>query len=125
MIPLVWMSGVALISWLLVSWLAPQPLNPELGFAMAGPLASVAVTWVVTARTQRSDPARVTSVLVMGLIAKMVFFGVYVVCMVRLVGLRPVPFVVAFAAYFIGLYGMEALFLKRLFADGMRSAPRA
>ena len=28
--------------------------------------------------------------------------------------LRPVPFVVAFVTYFIALYAMQALFLKRL-----------
>jgi hypothetical protein len=35
------------------------------------------------------------------------------------------PFVIGFTSYLIGLYVMEALFLKRLFLDGMRSSPSA
>ena len=42
------------------------------------------------------------------------FFGVYVVVMLRVMMLRPVPFVVSFTAYFITLYAMEALLLRRL-----------
>jgi hypothetical protein len=34
--------------------------------------------------------------------------------MVRLLGLEPVPFVAAFVSYFIALYAMQALFLRRL-----------
>jgi hypothetical protein len=34
--------------------------------------------------------------------------------MLRLLSLRPVPFVTAFVTYFIALYAMQALFLKRL-----------
>jgi len=34
------------------------------------------------------------------------------------VGLRPMPFVVSFTAYFIALYLTEALLMRRLFAGG-------
>ena len=47
----------------------------------------------------------------------MVFFGVYVVVMLRGVGVRPVPFVLSFAGFFIALHAMEALFLRQLFAE--------
>ena len=125
MTPLAWMIGVPVLVWLVVSLLAPAPVNPELLLGMLGPVASAAATWVVTVRTQRSNPARVTSVLVAGLAAKMVFFGLYVVLMLGVVGLRYMPFVVGFTSYLIGLYVMEALFLKRLFVDGMRPSPGA
>ena len=45
---------------------------------------------------------------------KFVFFGAYVAVMLRLLSLRPVPFMSAFVSYFIALYAMQALFLKRL-----------
>ena len=38
--------------------------------------------------------------------------------MLKVVGLRPVPFVVSFTSYFIALYLTEALLLRRLFAGG-------
>ena len=55
----------------------------------------------------------------------MMVFAAYIVIMVRLVGLRPVPFVIGFTGFFLGLLAIEALFLKRLFDRGMRSAPSA
>ena len=60
------------------------------------------------------------------LVLKMVFFGVYVGVMLRGLSLRPVPFVVSFAAYFIALHAMEAMFLRRLLMTiGARRAANA
>jgi hypothetical protein len=125
MTPLLWMGAAALGSWLLVTVLAAEPVNPELLLAMAGPLISAGASWLVTERTQRVAPARVIGVFVAAMLAKMVLFAAYIVIMVRLVGLRPVPFVIGFTGFFLGLLGFEALFLKRLFDHGMRSAPSA
>jgi hypothetical protein len=52
--------------------------------------------------------------------AKMVFFGAYVVVMLRLLALRPVPFIVSFAACFIALHLIEGFSLRRLFAGDAR-----
>jgi hypothetical protein len=121
MTPVVWMIALSVISWAAVSVIAPVPVNPEALFGMAGPLASAVATWVVTERVHRSNPERVTGVLIAGFAAKLVFFGVYLALMLRVVGLRPIPFAVGFTGYLIGLYMIEALFLKRLFGGGMRS----
>jgi hypothetical protein len=51
---------------------------------------------------------------------KLVFFGVYVTIMLRVLAVRPLPFVVSFTTYFIALHLFEALCLQRLFAG---SAP--
>jgi hypothetical protein len=48
----------------------------------------------------------------------MVFFGAYVAVMLAVLRLRPIPFVLSFTGYFIGLYLMEALYLRRLFTSG-------
>jgi hypothetical protein len=125
MTALVWMGALSVISWVLVTWLAPARVNPELAFAMGGTLASAMVSWIVTERTQRAAPERVTGVMVASLAAKMVFFGTYVVIVVRLVGVRPIPFVIGFTGYFIGLHVVEALFLKRLFGETARPVPGA
>jgi hypothetical protein len=121
MTPLVWMIGLSVISWGIVSAVATVPVNPEVFLGMLGPLVSAVATWVVTERVHRSNPARVTGVLIAGFAAKLVFFGVYLALMLRVVGLRPIPFAVGFTGYLIGLYMIEALFLKRLFGGGMRS----
>jgi hypothetical protein len=63
-----------------------------------------------------------TDVMVAGLAVKAVFFGVYVVVMLRGLDLRPAPFVGSFTGFFIALYGLEALFLKRLFARGSNAS---
>ena len=117
--PLLWMAGWCVVAWLLIVALAPG-LNPEALFGILGPLASALATWIVVARAVRV-PERVTGVMVTGLAVKMVFFGVYVAGMLKGAGLRPVPFIVSFAASFIALHAMEAGFLRRLFAEMQRS----
>lgn len=119
MTPLVWMVGVSVGSWLLVT-AAMRTVNPEAALGMLGPLTSACATWVVTARVHRAAPERVTRVMVAGLAVKMVFFGVFVAAMLRGLGLRPPVFVLSFTGYFIALHAMEAFFLRRLFADSSR-----
>jgi hypothetical protein len=115
-----WMVAVSGTSWLLVTAIAGDT-GPELFWGMAGPLACALASWVAYARAHRAAPGRLTNVMMMALAVKMVFFGAYVFVMLRVLGLRPAPFVVSFAGYFIALYAMEALFLRRLLMDDLRS----
>ena len=112
--PVAWMVGASLVSWLIVSSVA-RGANPEVLCGMLAPLVVAAVSWIVTERTYRSRPERLTGVMVQGLAIKAVFFGAYVVGMLRGAGLRPVPFVVSFTSYFIALHVTEAVFMRRLF----------
>ena len=121
MTPIVWMIGLSLVSWAVITLAAAEPVNPELLWGMIGPLASAVVTWFLVARAHRTAPERVTGVLMAGFGAKIVFFGLYLAFMVRVMELRVVPFAVAFVGYVVALYALEALFLKRLFAGGMPS----
>lgn len=117
------MAGVSLAGWLTAS--AVGPVNPEAFFGMIGPLVSALATWVVAFRTYASAPERLTGVMVLGFGVKVVFFGAYLVAMLRGLELRPTTFVVSFASFFIALHVIEALFLKRLFVAGPHAAPRA
>jgi hypothetical protein len=119
--PLVWMGGACAASWLALTATSGS-LNPEVLYGMLAPLLSAGAAWVVMARTFIAAPERLTGVMVTGLAAKMVFFGVYVALMLKGLGLRPTPFVVSFAGYFIALHAMEAFFLRQLFADVRRSS---
>jgi len=112
--PLVWMGGLSVGSWLAVRFATGGRLDPEVLCGMLGPLVSAAGTWVAIERTQRVAPARVTSVMIAGFALKMVLFGIYVVAMLRPLALRPMPFVVSFASYFIALHVLETVFLRRV-----------
>ncbi|MGE0444857.1 MAG: hypothetical protein AB7P99_06470 [Vicinamibacterales bacterium] len=118
MTPVWWMVGASVAAWGAVTAATGPRLHPELLWGLLGPLAAACGTWVVTARAFRVNPQALTAVMVAGLAVKAVFFGLYVVVMLRGLDLRPAPFVGSFTGFFVALYGMEALFLKRLFARG-------
>jgi hypothetical protein len=116
MSPIAWMIGAGLTSWLAITAVAGDRLNPEALFGMIGPLVGTCLSWLSVARTHRSAPERVMGVMIVGFAIKLMFFALYVAAMLRLMALRPVPFVTLFVTYFIVLYAMQALFLKRLTA---------
>ena len=115
--PLAWMAGVSVGSWLAVTAVRSEA-NPEALFGMAGPLLAASASWMAVERMHAAAPERVMSVMLTAFMAKMMFFGVYVAGMLRGLELQRTPFVVSFTVYFIALYAMEALFLKRLFESG-------
>ena len=67
------------------------------------------------------EAARQAGVRITALAVKMVFFAGYVGVMLRGLDLRPMPFIVSFAAYFIALHTIEATFLRRLVMNDLRS----
>ena len=119
--PAAWMTGAGLMSWLAVAVTSEGRGDPEILLGMAGPLVSAVGSWVAYERAHRSAPGRLTNVMIAALAVKMVFLGGYVGVMLRGLDLRPVPFAVSFAAYFIALHAMEAMFLRRLLMNDLRS----
>jgi hypothetical protein len=119
--PVAWMAGAGAIGWLMALALFGTAVGRDVLLGLLGPLAAACGSWILMERTYRARPERLTAVMMAAFCGKLVFFGAYVAVMVRAVVDRPVPFVVSFTAYFIGLYAIEALLLKRLFAGG-RSA---
>ena len=113
--PIVVMALGSLGSWLAVTAGGGSAFNPELALGMAGPLASAGATWLVVQRAHAAAPERVMNVMVAGFLIKLLFFGAYV-GLVGALALRPGPFVISFAAYFIVLMFIEALYLRQLFA---------
>lgn len=109
------MVAASVSTWLLASLLLPARMQRELLYGMVGPLVGVAGSFIAVERTYRRDPQAVTRVMIEAFAFKVVFFGVYVMVMLRGLSLRPVPFIVSFMSYFCGLYLMEALYLRRLF----------
>ena len=116
------MVGFSVAVWLAITAFRGDA-NPEAFFGMVGPLLAAGATWIAVERMHAAAPERVMSVMLTAFMAKMMFFGVYVAGMLRGLGLRRTPFVVSFTIFFIALYAMEALFLKRLFESGRQGPP--
>ena len=89
---------------------------------MIGPLVAVLTTWFAVRRAYRRDPAGVQRVMLGAFFAKFVFFGVYVVVMIKVFEFEAVPFVLSFAVSFLALYTLQAVMLARLFRS---STPEA
>jgi hypothetical protein len=113
-----WMIAASVGSWLAVTALVGTSGSVDILAGMLGPLAVVTGTWLMTERTYRQRPEQLTALMIAAFAGKMVFFGAYVAIALMVFSLRPVPFVASFIGYFIGLYLIEALCLRRLFASG-------
>ena len=111
-----WMVGASGGCWLVASAVFGLDTSIPVLFGMLGPLVVGCASWVLAQRTYARDPQALTALMVAGFAFKMVFFGAYVAVMLRVLRMRPVPFVVSFSSYFIALHLVEAVFLRRLFA---------
>lgn len=109
------MAGASVASVLVAGAVVDPRARLAVLLGMVGPLLITTGSWVLMERTYREQRAKLTSVMIAAFAFKVVFVGVYVAVMIRVIGLRPVPFVASFTGYFAGLYFMEALYLRRLF----------
>lgn len=115
--------ALALGSALTIAALVDPATGRSVVLGMAGPLAAVAVSWIVVEWTHRRDPGQVMSVLLLAFAGKAVFFGMYVLAMVKLVQVETIPFVVSFTGYFVTLYLVQAVLLQRLTRQSSANGP--
>ena len=115
------MVGTSVSSWLAVTALTGVRTGLVILLGMMAPLLVAIASWVMTERTYKRDPQRVTRLMIAAFAAKLAFFGSYVIVMLKVLLLPPVVFVASFTAYFIGLLFVEALHLRRLFQLGSGS----
>ena len=85
-------------------------------FGMAAPLVVGVATIALVDQTARTDILQLTARMTKAFITKMVFYPVYVVVVVRVLAIDPVPFAISFTVYFVALQITEALYFKALFA---------
>jgi sulfite exporter TauE/SafE len=111
-----WMVGLSVASALAASLVLGAAQAPAVFLGMLAPLLAVTTSWIAMERTYRRHPERVTAVMMGAFGAKMVFFGVYLAVVLKVVKVEPGPFVASFTAYFIALYLVQAVGLQRLFA---------
>ena len=115
------MIGSSVASWAVITAAGGAGFNPELALGIVAPLIGAVVSWLHVERTFARAPERLTSALIAGFAAKMIFFGLYVGVLGAL-WLRPAPLVVTFGAAFIVLHAIEAGYLRKLLAGSVRPA---
>ncbi|HEV3215964.1 MAG TPA: hypothetical protein VGZ27_09590 [Vicinamibacterales bacterium] len=118
--PVWWMAGASVVSALAASAALGGALEVWLG--MIAPLVAVCGSWIAAARTYDRHPERLTSIMMTAFVGKLVLFGAYVWLALGVLRVRPQPFVLSFAVYFIALYAAEAVCLQRLFAERMHAS---
>jgi hypothetical protein len=118
-----WMAAASVVSAALAVVVAGYA--PEILLGMFGPLAETVASWVVAEQVFRRRPERLTSVMITAFAGKLVFFGAYVAVMVKGLSLRPMPFMASFTSFFIALHFVEAMALRRLFAERMAASDRS
>jgi hypothetical protein len=114
------MVAASVLSWAGAAALVDRRTSIEILFGMLGPLAAATGTWFLAEWVYRQRPQDLTALMATAFVFKIVFFGAYVAVVILLLRFRPVPFVVSFTSYFIALYLMEALYLRRLFSERSR-----
>ena len=117
--PLWWMAGSALLSSLAIAAAPGVESDREVLLGMLAPLAGAAATWVIVVRTWAWRPDALTPLMMAAFGGKLVFFGAYVTVVLEVLAVRPLPFVISFTVYFIGLHLAEALWLRRFFAGSV------
>lgn len=120
--PLLTMGGAGLLVGLMATTVLGPPAMAEAALGTIGPLVAACGSWMVIERTMRRDPTQVTPVMLKLFTVKMLFFGALVVSALLGLHLRPIPFMVSFTGAFVTMYLIEAIYLQRLFADGLRAS---
>jgi hypothetical protein len=115
--PVASMVGAGLVCWLAATIGFGAATGTATLLGMAGPLIIAVVSWRLAEQAYRRDPASLTGLMMTGFVAKMVFFGAYVILVVKGMSQPAVPFAVSFTGSFIALHLIEALALRRLFAS--------
>lgn len=89
---------------------------PEAVLALAGPLTGAVTSWLLMVRAALGGQAKLMAFMTKAMAAKMIVFPAYVIGLVLAAGVRPVPFIASFTGFFVALYAVQAMHLKRLVA---------
>jgi len=120
--PVVWMIAGAIGSAIVAGLVTAPDIRAAIVLGMVGPLAATIGTWVAVEQAYRRDPLAVTGVMLRAWLIKALFFTIYVIAVIRGLGVNGQPFAVSLASYFLVLHTVEAMLLKRLFRGAWRVA---
>ena len=114
-----YMTATSLVLLAVAVAVAPQ-IGTEVLLGMIAPLLIAVTTLLLVERTSQENPEKLTAFMVKAFGAKIVLFGGYVTALISLTPIDPVPFMVSFTAYFIGLHMTEAWLLRSIFTEASR-----
>jgi hypothetical protein len=117
-----WMLAGSIISAIVFTLLPGVTARPEIWLGMLGPLTSAIASWIVMERQYRQRPQSMTRLLIKAFAAKMIFFGIYIAIFLGIGLVRPIPFVISFAGYYIALHILEAIGLRHLQTAGLHES---
>jgi hypothetical protein len=104
--------AACLVSWAAVTLSGGSPV--AVFFGMVGPLVAVGATWLAAEHVHRRNPAGVSSVLMAAFGLKVLFFGAYIAIITKLLDIDMMAFMASFVIYFIALYIVQAVLVRRL-----------
>ena len=85
---------------------------------IAGPVMVASGSWAMTTRTWARDKAALLPWMIRAFAVKAMFVVAYVVMMLKVVEVRPMPFVLSFIGTYLATHLAEAYCLRRLMAAG-------
>jgi len=112
-----YLAGASILSAIFfsaVSELAGLGAEKEIWLGMFGPMSASVITWMVIDRQKRLNPQKILKYLIQAFVLKFLFFGAYVVVIVKTNQVRPELFVSCFAFFYLALHMAEAFELHRV-----------
>jgi hypothetical protein len=109
-----WMTASSILTAIVLSLLVDKQIRLEIWAGMAGPLIAAAISWIAMERQYARNHQGMTRLMVQAFAAKMVFFAIYIIVLLRSRCVRPIPFVICFACYYLALHIVEAMGLSRM-----------
>ncbi len=85
---------------------------------IAGPVVMSGASWTLTSRTWAREKAALLPLMLRAFAVKAMFVVAYVVLMLKVVDVRPMPFVLSFIGTYMATHLAEAYCLRRLMAAG-------
>lgn len=85
----------------------------EIWLGMLGPTLASVISWMMIERQTRLAPNQILKCLILTFVIKFLFFGVYIVVLVKANLVRPEFFVGCFAFFYLALHTAEAFELRR------------
>ena len=95
-----------------VSAAAGLGAEKEIWLGMLGPALASVVSWTAVERQRRLNPQKIFKCLIQAFVLKFLFFGAYIVILVKAGWIRPGLFVGCFAFFYLALHVAEAFELR-------------
>ena len=95
-----------------VSRLAGLGAEKEIWFGMFGPTLASVISWIAIERQKYQNSQQMLKCIIQAFVIKSVFFGAYIIVLVKTDQVSPGSFVSCFAFFYLALHMAEAIKLR-------------